>query len=170
MEPIHPMRTKLLPAFILAAGCLALAASAQTPAPAAATEVTASPAPSRVIYAPRLPSVPELMNVAAAQGLAVERVDQTANQITVTYKSGSQLSTVVYNLLPAAGSTATTTQVAAAAPVQVATPAQWLAEMFLDGLLPPVGLMPAVHQWAQLSQALREPPRKRQPQIASILL
>jgi len=113
------MRTKLLPAFILAAGCLAIGARAQTPATAAATEAPASPAPSRIIYAPRLPSVAELMNVAAAQGLGVERVDQTTNQITVTYKSGSQLSTVVYNLLPAVGSPAVATPaLQATAPVQ----------------------------------------------------
>ena len=127
----HPMRTKLLPAFIIAAGCFALGASAQTPAPAPVTEAPASPAPSRIIYAPRLPSVPELMNVAAAQGLSVERVDQTANQITVTYKSGGQLSTVVYNLLPGVA-TATTSAPAPDAPtlaqatttVQVAAPVQ----------------------------------------------
>ncbi len=118
----HPMRTKLLPAFIIAAGCLALGASAQTPAPAPVAEAPASLAPSRIIYAPRLPSVPELMNVAAAQGLGVERVDQTANQITVTYKSGGQLSTVVYNLLPGVA-TATTSAPAPEAPTLAQAPA-----------------------------------------------
>lgn len=95
------MKTKFIPAFLLAAGLLAAGARAQTPAPAA--DPVAMPAPSRIIYAPRLPSATELTNVAAAQGLGVERIDQTATQITVTYKSANgQLNTVAYQLLPSA--------------------------------------------------------------------
>jgi hypothetical protein len=95
------MKTKLIPAFLLVAGLLAVGARAQTPAPAA--DPVALPAPSRVIYAPRLPSATELTNVAAAQGLGVERIDQTATQITVTYKAANGLlNTVAYQLLPSA--------------------------------------------------------------------
>ena len=97
------MKTKLASALlVLAAGSLALGASAQTPAPspAPAVEPAAAPAPSRIIYAPRLPSATELTSVAAAQGISVERIDQTATQIVVTYKAANgQLITVSYQLL-----------------------------------------------------------------------
>jgi hypothetical protein len=102
------MKTKLIPAFLLTAGLLALGAQAQTAAPAA--DAAAVPAPSRIIYSPRLPSPGELTNVAAAQGIGVEKIDQTATQITVTYKlANGQLNTVAYQLLPSAGSTAQST-------------------------------------------------------------
>ena len=59
--------------------------------------------PNQTIYAPRLPSVNELTNIAAAQGLAVERVEQTSSQIMVVYKAtNGQTNTVVYLLLPGA--------------------------------------------------------------------
>jgi hypothetical protein len=99
------MKTKLIPAFLLTAGLLALGAQAQTAAPAA--DAAAVPTPSRVIYSPRLPSPGELTNVASAQGISVEKIDQTAAQITVTYKlANGQLNTVAYQLLPSAGSPA----------------------------------------------------------------
>jgi hypothetical protein len=96
------MKNKLFSAFLLTAGLLALGAQAQTAAPAADA---VAPAPSRIIYAPRLPSPVELTNVAAAQGIGVEKIDQTATQITVTYKlANGQLNTVAYQLLPTAAS------------------------------------------------------------------
>ena len=105
------MKTKLIPAFLLAAGLIALGAQAQTAAPVA--DSAAVPAPSRIIYAPRLPSPAELTNVAAAQGISVEKIDQTAAQITVTYNLASgQLNTVAYQLLPSAGSPGQTAVVA----------------------------------------------------------
>jgi len=105
------MKTKLFPALFLAAGFLALGASAQTPAPSPVpvADAPASLAPSRFIYAPRLPTPSELTSVATAQGLGIEKIDQTASQITVTYKSANgQLSVVAYLLLSAAGSSVAT--------------------------------------------------------------
>ncbi|MDB6126147.1 MAG: hypothetical protein JWM35_43 [Verrucomicrobia bacterium] len=106
------MKTKLLSLFLVATGALALGARAQqvtvpTPAPVVDgvnPSVNAQlPAPNRIIYSPRLPSPTELTNVAAAQGLGIERIDQTADQITVTYKKADgQLTTVAYQLLGSA--------------------------------------------------------------------
>lgn len=92
------------------------APQAPTSAPAAAPVATApqtAPAPNQIIYAPRLPSASELANVAAAQGLTIDQISQTANQVTAIYRSkDGQTNTVAYQLLPTAGSaTATTTVV-----------------------------------------------------------
>jgi len=110
------MKTKLLSVLFLAAGLLAIGARGQTPAPAvpASTDAVVAPAPGRIIYSPRLPTPIELTNVATAQGLSVERIDQTASQITATYKSTTgQLSTVAYQLLPTAANSAQATTVVA---------------------------------------------------------
>jgi hypothetical protein len=113
------MKTNLLSLFALAAGLAAVAARAQTvPTPAPVLDSPAAPAPSQVVYAPRLPSAMELTNVAAAQGLSVEKIVQTSAQITVVYRSANgQLNTVSYQLLPTANAPATT--VVAAPPPRV---------------------------------------------------
>ena len=121
------MKTKLVPVLLVLSSALALGARAQvavpTPAPVVdgvnpAVNAMPAPAPSRVIYSPRLPSPTELSNVAAAQGLGIERIDQTAEQITVVYKKANgQLTTVAYQLL------GTNAQVAPATTTVVTTPA-----------------------------------------------
>lgn len=69
--------------------------------------------PSQIVYAPRLPTPEELADVAKMRGLAIERIEQAANQITVAYRSADgQLSVVGYQLLPNA----------AAAPQRVVAP------------------------------------------------
>ena len=79
------------------------------PAPAspnAAPTVTPPTAltPNQIVYAPQLPSVTELTNAAAAQGLAIDKIEQTNAQITVVYRNANgQTNTVAYLLLPAAG-------------------------------------------------------------------
>ncbi|MEO6874330.1 MAG: hypothetical protein ABI222_05865 [Opitutaceae bacterium] len=106
------MKTKFLPLSLslAAAGVFALGASAQvaTPSsPAPAVDVAAVPQASQVVYSPRLPSASELMNVASAQGLTIDKMVQTAGQMTVVYRSANgQTNTVAYLLLPSAGSTA----------------------------------------------------------------
>jgi hypothetical protein len=108
------MQKPVLTAVVFAATFLAAGARAQTngapvatpssPAPAVAAPAPAAPAtaaPNQIIYAPRLPSAAELTNAAAAQGVSVERIDQTASQISVTYKySSGEVKTVAYQLLP----------------------------------------------------------------------
>jgi len=98
-----------------------LSAQTDTPAPAtpgpvvAASPASPLPPPNSVIYIPRLPTPAELSNAAAAQGLAIDKMEQTSNQITVVYKySNGQINTVAYQLLPTAGN----------APTVLASPAQ----------------------------------------------
>jgi hypothetical protein len=79
-----------------------------TVVPAApAVSAAPTPAPSQIVYTPRLPTAAELTSAAAAQNLSVERIDQTATQITAVYKNGNgQVSTVAYQTLPPAGTSA----------------------------------------------------------------
>ncbi len=101
------MKTKLFPAFVLAAGFITLGASAQvaTPTPLApAADTQAALQPSQLVYSPRLPSAVELTNVAGAQGLTIDKIVQTTSQMTVVYRNASgQTNTVAYVLLPSAG-------------------------------------------------------------------
>ncbi len=91
---------------LLATGILA---QTEVPAPASPPGAVVSPAspmpaPNSVIYIPRLPTPAELSNAAAAQSLTIEKMEQTAAQITVVYKfANGQTNTVAYALLPAAG-------------------------------------------------------------------
>jgi hypothetical protein len=108
------MKTKLITTLILGAAFLAEGALAQTApatptsAPAVAVPTTPAPlAPSQIIYAPRLPSVAELTNAAAAQKITVQKIEQTTSQITVVYQyANGQTNTVAYQLLPAANAAA----------------------------------------------------------------
>lgn len=120
---LKPILTAVVAASFLAAG-----AQAQEPAPvavptspaptvAAPAPAVAPAAPNQVIYSPRLPSAAELANAAAAQGVNVERIDQTNTQITVTYKySNGQVNTVAYQLLPTASAPAPQQTVVQTAP------------------------------------------------------
>lgn len=104
----HPiMKTKLVVFCLLSAAFLAGSARAQivqpaTPAPAVpAIAPSAALVPNQTIYSPRLPGVNEVTAIAAAQGLTVERIEQTSSQITVVYKNANgQTNTVAYLLLP----------------------------------------------------------------------
>lgn len=113
------MKTKLFSLVVVASGLATLGAQAQvaTPSsPAPAVDTVNAPAASQFVYTPRLPSAAELTNVAAAQGLAIDKIVQTESQMTVVYRSSNgQTNTVAYMLLPAAGaaSTSSTTVVAA---------------------------------------------------------
>lgn len=112
------MKLKLFSLLAVAAGFLALGARAQvaTPTtPAPAVDVSATPQPNQLVYAPRLPSATELTNVAAAQGLTIDKMVQTASQMTVVYRTANgQTNTVAYVLLPGAGATAAAPSVAPA--------------------------------------------------------
>jgi hypothetical protein len=100
---------------------LATAALAQTAPTASAPAVPAS-VPATMVYVPQLPSATELVKAAAAQGMAVDKIEQSANQVVAVYKlSNGQEYTVVYQPLPpeeaaAPATAATTTTVAYAAP------------------------------------------------------
>ena len=77
-----------------------------SPSPYVAPTVAPSTAvtPNQIVYAQRLPSVPELTNAAAAQGLTIEKIEQTSTQITAVYRYGNgQINAVAYLLLPSAG-------------------------------------------------------------------
>jgi hypothetical protein len=83
-----------------------IGAPAASSAPSAAQ---ATPAPNQIIYAPRLPSAAELSSAAAAQGLSIDKIDQTGSQITVVYRlNNGQLNVVSYQLLPTTDNAAAT--------------------------------------------------------------
>ena len=82
-------------------------ATSAPPAPEAAPLAETSaplPVPNQIVYRAALPSAQEVTNAAAAQGLAVEQISQTANQVVAVYKTkNGQTMTVAYAVLPAAG-------------------------------------------------------------------
>ena len=111
------MKTTNVTVLILAASLLTAAAIAETPT----SSVPAQMAPSQIIYASQLPSVPELTKAAAAQGLTIKQIVQSARDLNVVYQSAEgQINTVVYQLLADAGSSPV--QATAPAAVQVTTP------------------------------------------------
>ncbi|HWB98063.1 MAG TPA: hypothetical protein VG672_15220 [Bryobacteraceae bacterium] len=87
---------QFIAAALVAVGLFATGALAQTPA--------APSAPTEVVYVPQLPTAADLTKAAQAQNVTVERIDQTATQITAVYKySNGQETTVSYQPLSAAG-------------------------------------------------------------------
>ncbi len=123
------MKTNMLfTAAVLATALFAAGAAAQPaasmdsqnpPPTAAVSPASPMPAPNSVIYIPRLPTPVELSNVAAAQGLSIEKMEQTSDHITVVYRyANGQTNTVAYQLLPTPGAT---TAPAAATVVPAAT-------------------------------------------------
>lgn len=90
------------------------------PSPAKST-----PAPNQIVYTPRLPTAAELTSAASAQGLGVERIEQSATQMVAVYKmANGQTNTVAYQTLPPAGTSAPAMTVAtptAPAPVYTVT-------------------------------------------------
>lgn len=132
------MQNKILPVLIAATLGVCGARAQDTgivtpssPAPAAQQQAATAqqpqvvmqaqaPAPNQVIYSPRLPSPTELTNVAAAQGLTVEQISQTATQVTAVYRyPNGQTNTVAYQLLPTSSAPASTTVVVPGQPTTV---------------------------------------------------
>ena len=88
------------------------AASPAAPAVAAVAPASPMPAPNSIIYIPRLPTPAELSSAAAAQGLAIAKMEVTGDHITVVYQYGNgQTNTVSYQLLSSAGAPAATAAV-----------------------------------------------------------
>lgn len=123
----------ILSAVVLASTLLAVGAAAQTvsptppadasaqvvnsPSPAATPTVNSLPAPNQVIYIPQLPNPGELVNVAAAQGVSVQQINQTSTQVTIVYKyANGQTNTICYQLLSSAGAGSPTGVPAVGAP------------------------------------------------------
>ena len=114
------MKTRFAIAIVCASLVFALGAHGQSnnsvvvsppvsPSPSVAPTVAPSTAvtPNQVVYAQRLPSVTELTNAAAAQGLTIDKIEQTSTQITAVYRYGNgQINAVAYLLLPTAGAAA----------------------------------------------------------------
>lgn len=124
------MKTNMMfAAAVLATALFATGAAAQPAAPtdsqipppiAAVSPASPMPVPNSVIYIPRLPSPVELSNAAAAQGLAIEKMEQTSDHITVVYRyANGQTNTIAYQLLPTPGVTTAPTP---ATLVSAATP------------------------------------------------
>lgn len=113
------MKTKFLALGFACAGLVSFAHGQTADAASAA-----SPAPSRVIYTPQLPAVQELNNAAAAQHLTIQKIDQTAGQMMVTYQQADGQTTVVaYQTLGSASGSTATLATNGTAPSAVATPA-----------------------------------------------
>jgi hypothetical protein len=107
MKTIPIFTAVVLTTTLLTAGAIAQTASAPNPEPAQAVVPTQVPTPNQIIYIPQLPSVAALTNAAAAQGVAIQQINQTSAQITVVYKySDGQTNTICYQLLSAAATAA----------------------------------------------------------------
>jgi hypothetical protein len=94
-------------------------ATPSTPAPTIAAPMASAPAaaPNQIVYTPRLPTAAELTSAAAAQGLGVERIEQSPTQVVAVYKtSNGQTNTVAYQTLPPAGTAAPATNYVTTAP------------------------------------------------------
>jgi hypothetical protein len=120
---------KILQSALFASSLLACTAFAQSdtvtassdsnPAPAVQV-VNPAPVPNQVIYLPQLPNPGELTKAAAAQGIEIQQINQTANQLVVVYRySNGQSTTIAYQLL----ASASTAPVVAPGAVATATPA-----------------------------------------------
>lgn len=98
------MKTQNITALVLATGFLTTAAFADnspaTSAPAPTAITSQPPAPNQIIYLPQLPSVGELTGVAAAQGLTIKQITQSARELSVTYQfADGQTKIVSYQVL-----------------------------------------------------------------------
>ena len=72
-----------------------------TPAPGFAPATNPASTPNQTVYMSRLPSAAELSNTATAQGITVERIEQSPTQIVAVYRySNGQSNTVTYQTLP----------------------------------------------------------------------
>ncbi len=115
--------TTLSLSIVLATAAVTTAqAQALTPAQAAAAtapRVTMAPAAApaaavtqQVVHTPRLPTGKELSEAAAAQGLTLERIEPTDVQVLAVFRApNGSTNTVVYQVMPPAGTPATQTVV-----------------------------------------------------------
>lgn len=89
----------LLTAIFFSAGATGVAL-AQSPAEGPGTLTAAAVQPT-LVCVPQLPGAVELVKAAAAQGMTVVKIEQTAEQVTAVYKmpDGRQM-TVIYQPLP----------------------------------------------------------------------
>jgi len=123
MKTVPFLTVSVLAVALSAAGVVAQTSEPTAP-PAAASIAAPPPAPDQIIYIPRLPSPAEITSAAVAQGLTIAQIAQSASQMVVVYKrADGSVSTVAYQLLPAAGApaaaTAATTTVMTAPPTTV---------------------------------------------------
>lgn len=105
-------------AFVPGARAQAPVVTPTTPAPAVnMSPADPLPAPDRVIYGQRLPTPEELRSVAAAQGLTLDRIEQTNGQIVAVYRNASgQTSVTSYQVMPTSGVAPGQTQVTTVVP------------------------------------------------------
>jgi hypothetical protein len=114
------MKTPYL--FLAFAAVTALTARGQSPATPMPAPTSANPpvveaptAPNQLVYAPRLPTANEITAAAAAQHVAIARMDITAMQVTVIYQTANGgTSTVAYRLLASSDATVPVTTTTAA--------------------------------------------------------
>ncbi len=85
-----------------AIGSVSARAEANAPvnSPATVSGATNAPTtPAHIVVTSKLPTVPELSKIAAAQGLNVDKIEQTATQVTLTgHTQSGQVSVLTYAL------------------------------------------------------------------------
>jgi hypothetical protein len=93
---------KMISAALLAAAMLGTGALAQSSGQAQSAPAPDTPTPSQFVYLAQVPSPAELKSRAAAQGVTVERIDQSQSGTIVVYKyPNGTTSTVAYASMPA---------------------------------------------------------------------
>jgi hypothetical protein len=117
------MKIKIFSAAVAltALGLATAGAYAQTSNPVPATP---APAPTELVYLAQLPSAAALVSAAKAEGATVIKIDQTSTEVVAVYKDANgQITTVSYQILPAAEAAAVTQAAAAPATGAAATTA-----------------------------------------------
>jgi hypothetical protein len=93
---------KMISAAVLTAALLGTAALAQSAGQAQITVAPDTPTPTQFVYLAQVPAPADLKSRAAAQGIAVERIDQSQGQTVVVYKyANGATTTVAYAAMPA---------------------------------------------------------------------
>jgi len=92
------MKAQAITALFVAAGFLTNAALADNSTSPPVTVQQATPA--QTIYAPQLPTIAELTSAAAAQGVTIKQITQSAREVSITTQSADgQTKLVSYQLL-----------------------------------------------------------------------
>lgn len=90
----------------------AQAAAATAPVVTMAPAAPPAAAPQQIVHTPRLPTGKELSEAAAAQGLTLERIEQTDVQVLAVFRApNGSTNTVVYQVMPPSGTPTTPTVV-----------------------------------------------------------
>ena len=90
----------------------AQAAAATAPVVAMAPPAPPAAAPQQIVHTPRVPTGKELSEAAAAQGLTLERIEPTEFQVLAVFRApNGSTNTVVYQVMPPAGTSTTQTVV-----------------------------------------------------------